>query len=254
MFNLQHILYMVISAIVSAGLLVLFAKTVKEQKHKNFILKFFAVITVVIHISNLWVEFFQNGGTAQIVGVHILPLFPCNIVMWMLLVTAFIDNKEGTVFRLLAEFCFIVGTLCGVVGILLNQNFGANPTLADYGILKGMLSHSTMLIGCIYLFVGGYVRPGIFSTLSLVFGFGIFVICGIVTNVLYAAFGMTSPDGIWINGVPYIGVSSIILGLALVAVYFGVFALIELRLPPEKRWYSRLKNWFVNLKNKGEKQ
>lgn len=239
---------MVISAVLTAAVLYLAAKKVKNQRYKNLILKFSAVITVIIHISDLWVEYFQTGGNAQVGSVHIFPMYPCNILMWMLLVTAFIDNKDSKIFKLLAEFCFIVGIVCGVIGILLNENFDSTPTLADYTVLKGLLSHSTMLFGCIYLFVGGYVRPGISSTVSLIFGFGIFVACGLGMNLLYSAFGMESPDGIWINGVPYVGVSSIILGLLAVALYFGVFALVELRLPAEERWYSKIKSYFKNNK------
>ncbi len=243
---------MVISAVLTAALLYLAAKKIKEQRYKDLILKLSAVITVIIHISDLWVEYFQTGGNAYVSSVHIFPMYPCNIIMWMLLAAAFIENRKSRIFKLLAEFCFIVGIVCGVIGIVLNENFDATPTLADYSVLKGLLSHSTMLFGCIYLFVGGYVRPGIFSTVSLIFGFGIFVVCGLGMNLIYSAFGMESPDGIWINGVPYVGVSSIILGLLAVALYFGAFALVELRLPPEERWYSKIKSYFKKDKNKGE--
>ncbi len=253
MFNLQHILYMLISAVITAGLLYLVSKKVSDQKYKNLILKLSALITVLIHISDLWVDYLTSGGSVNVGSTHIFPMYPCNIVMWMLLVVAFLDNKESTLFRLLAEFCFIVGVICGVIGILLNENFDSTPTLSDYSVLKGLLSHSTMLFGCIYLFVGRYVRPNIFSTLSLVFGFGIFVICGVGVNLLFSAFGMESPDCIWINGVPYVGMSSIVLGLLAVLAYFGIFALIELRLPPEERWYFKIKSYFAakkEMKNK----
>ena len=56
MFNTQHILYMVISAIITAGLLVLFSKKVTTDRRKSQVLRFFAVITVIIHISDAWVD------------------------------------------------------------------------------------------------------------------------------------------------------------------------------------------------------
>ena len=240
---------MVISAVLTAALLFLASKKIKDQKYKNLLLKLSAVITVIIHFSDLWVIYLKSGGFAYIGSTYIFPMYPCNIVMWMLLFAAFIENKSSTLFKLLAEFCFVIGSVCGVIGIVLNENFMMIPTLADYSILKGLLSHSTMLFGCIYLFVGGFVRPGISSTLSLVFGFSIFVVSGVTVNLLFEAFGMASPDGIWIKGVPYVGVSSIILGLLAVALYFAVFALVELRLPREERWYSKLKARFVKKTN-----
>ena len=241
MFNLQHIFYILVSGALTAALLILAFKRAHRPHQKNIILKISAVSTLIIHMSDLWLDYLTTGGEAYIGSTHIFPMYPCNIVMMMLLITSFIEKKEGLMFKLLAEFCFIIGTVCGVIGIVLNENFGNNPTLSDYHVLKGLLSHSTMLFGCIYLYVGGYVKPKISSTLSLFFGFGIFVICGAAVNLLFGAFGMESPDGIWIKGVPYLGVSSIILGLAAVLIYFSVFALLELRLPPKERWYSRAK-------------
>ena len=244
MFNLQHILYMIISAILTAVLIYIAVKKVKRDSSKDLILKLSAVSTVIIHYSCLLVDYFQNDGEALVSSTHILPVYPCNVLMWMLLVLAFVENKKSTAFRLFAEFTFIIGTICGIIGILLNENFGSNPTLADYDVLKGLVSHSTMLVGTIYLYFGGYVKPGIWSTFSLFAGFGTFVVCGLGVNLLYTACGMESPDGIWINGVPYVGLSSIVLGFLAILIYFGIFALIELRLPSEERWYTKLKAYF----------
>jgi hypothetical protein len=241
MFNLQHILYMVISGVLSVVLLVLPRKLVTDENTKNRILKFWAIITVVIHYSNLWVDYFASGGTATVENNQILPVYPCNVVMWMLLVASLLKDKKSLLFRILSEFCFIGGTVCGVVGIVLNVNFGNNPTLADYDILKGMVSHSTMLMGCLYLFVGGYVKIRVFNAVSVTAGLGTFVLCGILVNGLYEAFGMEPPDGMFLRSNPYVSVSPMVLGVVLIVVMFVGLALWELRLPEEDRWYKKLK-------------
>ena len=158
MFNTQHILYMVISGVLTIALLVLCKVYARNEKIKNQILKFAAIITVMIHYSNIWVNFFASGGSATIENNHILPVYPCNVMMWMLLAASLIKDKKCIAFQLLSEFCFYVGTVCGIVGIVLNANFDHMPTLANYDILKGLLSHSTMLFGCLYMMTGGYVR------------------------------------------------------------------------------------------------
>ena len=112
MFNLQHILYMLISGLLTAVLLVLARRYIKNETTKNYILKFFAILTVVIHYSNLWVDFFVSGGNATIENNHILPVYPCNVVMWMLLIASLLQNKKRLLFQLLGEFCFYVGTVC----------------------------------------------------------------------------------------------------------------------------------------------
>jgi len=240
MFNTQHILYMVISGALTVALLALAKGYAKDQTTKNFILKLFAIITVAIHYSNLWVDYFVSGGNATIENNHILPVYPCNVVMWMLLIASCLRDKKSLAFQLLGEFCFWGGTVCSVVGVVLNTNFGNNPTLADYDILKGLLSHSTMLFGCLYLRVGGFIRIRVFNTISVIFGLSSFVFCGRVVNKLYEHFGMTPPDGMMLLGNPYTKTSIVVLGLWAVLLLFCGLALWELRLPKEERWYHKL--------------
>jgi hypothetical protein len=248
MFNTVHILYMVCSGILTAVLLFLARRYAKDQQTRNFILKCSAIITVAIHYSNLWVDYFASGGSATIENNQILPVYPCNVVMWMLLIAAFLQNKKCLLFQLLGEFCMIGGTVCGVVGIVLNANFDANPTLADYDILKGLLSHSTMLFGCLYMAVGQFVRIRMFNTVSVTAGLGCFVVCGLLVDSLYAAFGMEPPDGMFLRSNPYFDTPVVVLGIGVIGVMFVVFALWELRLPREERWYRK-----INLRKKHER-
>lgn len=244
MFNLQHILYLVISFVLTAGLLVVFELKVKNQEQKNSILVFSAVITVIIHYSNIWVEYFATKGQNTVESNHILPVYPCNVVMWMLLACALIKDKKSVIFRLLSDFCFYGGIVCGVVGLVFNANFDANPTLLNYNVLKGMLSHSTMLFGCLYLMVGGYIKIGVFNSLSVTFGLGTFVVCGLTVNKLFEAFGMTPIDGMFLLNNPYFPVSPMILGVGAIILMFIILVLFEQRLPKEERWYTKLKNQF----------
>ncbi len=240
MFNLQHILYMVISGILTVGLLLLFAFKVKDENRKIFILKIFAVATVIIHYSDLWVNFFASGGNAAVSSVHILPVYPCNVVMWLLLVCAFV-KKKSLLFTLLADFCFYGGVICGVIGIALNTNFGNNPTLLNYDVLKGLLSHSTMLFGCLYLKVSGFVKMRVFNVVGVTLGLVSFIVCGCLVNGLYTCFDMTPPDGMFLTSNPYLPVSPIVLGIVAVVLLFFALALYELTFPKEERWYVKLK-------------
>lgn len=232
---------MIISGVLTVALLALFSRYAKDDHTKNRILRFFAIITVMIHYSDLWVEYFTNGGIAEIENNQILPVYPCNVVMWMLLVASLLKDKKCLLFQLLGEFCFYGGTLCSVFGIVLNFNFDNNPTLADYEVLKGLLSHSTMLVGCLYMLVGRFIKISIFNPVSVAAGLGVFVFCGTAVNALYSACGMEPPDGMWLLSNPYISVSPMILGLFLVIALFLALALWELRLPAEERWYHKLR-------------
>lgn len=240
MFNTQHILYMVFSGVLTVALLALAGMCVHDEKSKNRILLFSAVLTVILHYSNLWVDYFVSGGTATLENNHLLPVYPCNVVMWMLLVSAVIKNKQSLIFRMLSEFCFYAGTLCGILGIVLNYNFDNTPTLADYDVLKGMLSHSTMLFGCLYMRVGKYVKFRVFNIISIAAGLCVFIFFGHAVNALYEHFGMAAPDGMWLRENPYFSVSPMILGFIVPVILFLPLHLREMRLPVEERWYTKL--------------
>ena len=229
MFNTQYILYMAISAVVTALLLFLAAKWLKTQKQKDDFLKFFAVLTVLLHYSDLWVDYFLTGGNAYITSVHLLPVYPCNVMMWMLLIGALMKDKHSFAFRTISEFCFYVGIVCGVVGIAFNINFDNTPTLADYSVLKGLLSHSTLLVGCIYFKVGNYftVRPG--NALSVTLGTAVFLVCGVGVNRLYDHFGMESPDGMFLRHNPYFSCSPIVPSICVIGVMYMILLLIQQR-------------------------
>lgn len=240
MFNAQHLLYIVISGLITIASLALCKTFAKDVKTKNCILKLSAILTVIIHYSNLWVNYFATGGNAVFEDNHILPIYPCNVIMWMLLIAANLRNQKKLLFQLLGEFCFYAGTVCSIIGIVLNTNFGNTPTLADYDVLKGLLSHSTMLFGCIYMLTGGFIRIRIFNAVSLIVGISCFTICGISVNALYSHFGMESPDGMWLQSNPYFSVPPMLLGVMAAILIFCVLALWELKLPKEQRWYHKL--------------
>ena len=245
LFDITHTLYMVISAILTAGLLVLCAVFVKKQEHKIFIVKLFAVVTVILHYSNIWVEYFGNAGsTAGLEDNHLLPIYPCNVMMWLLLIASFLKNKSGTVFTLLAEFCFWGGVVCGSVGIIANQNYANTPSLLDWDILKGLLSHSTMLFGCIYLLVGKFIKIRIFNVVSVEAGLACFIIDGLFVNWLFAVCQLPEVNAMYLLHSPFPEmpwINPILIGLIVLALLFIGLAFYELSFPLEERWYTKLK-------------
>lgn len=244
MFGITHILYMLISAVISAGILVLLYFKAKDVDEKTLALRAMAVVTVIIHYSSLWVGFFATGDQT-IEASQLLPIHPCNVCMWFLLACAFIKNKESRIFKIISEFTFWGGTVCGSIGIIINENFGNNPTLADYDVLKGMLSHSTMVLGCIYLLVSGMVRIRVKNVISVVAGLLFFAVDGTIINTLCALFGRDSFNSMYLQELPFPEmpwINTLTMGIAGVAVAFVATAIYEfIALPAEERWYSKLK-------------
>ena len=246
MSDLPHILYTVISFALTAALLAIFARYLTDEKKKKLVLKISALATVVLHYSSLYVDYFTTGS-AEISNTMILAVYPCNVAMWFLVVAAFTKNINGKFFKCLAEATFYLGLVGGVVGIVINENYISNPNLADWDILKGLLSHSTMIVGCVYLLVGGFIKIRVDNLISVV-GMLLFLILdgGIVIG-LHKAFNLDPPNCMYLleNPLPQlpwfntwlIGVLGIVLCFAVTAIYE------QIALEKEERWYSKLKNY-----------
>ena len=244
MFGLTHILYMLISAMISAGILIFLYVKVEDDGKKTLALRAMAVVTVIIHYSSLWVSFFATGDKT-IEESQLLPIHPCNVCMWLLIACSFIKNKSSIIFKLISEFTFWGGVVCGSIGIIINENFGANPTLADYDVLKGMLSHSTMVLGCIYLLVSGMVKIRVSNVISVIAGLSFFVIDGAIINTLYLIFGRGECNSMYLQELPFPDMpwlNTLTMGIMGVAVAFIATVIYEqVALPCEERWYSKLK-------------
>lgn len=252
MFDTTHVLYMAISSAVTVALLILCAKKVKIQSDKNAVLKAAAITTVLLHYSNILVDYL-SFGSATVENNHLFMVYPCNVVMWLLVLAAFIEKKEGLLFEILAEFVFWGGLICGCIGIVFNINYANNPSLYDYDILKGLLSHSTMVFGCAYLLVGGYVKIRVFNVVSCALGLCFFLADGAVVNGLFELFNLPSVNSMYllkppVESMPWL--SSTLMGIIGLCLLFLFLAVYEMRLDKEERWYSKLREKAKELKEK----
>ena len=244
LFDTAHVLFIVKSFTIIALLETVFFFFVKTENRKVRILKIAAVATVVIHYSSLYVDFFKTG-TAEINDTMLLPVYPCNIAMWFLLIVAFLKNRESKVYKVMAEFTFYLGVVGGVVGILFNEVYAATPNLSDWSVLKGLLSHATMLFGAIYLLLGGFIKIRVSNTISVAIGMIFMVIDGGIIIGLYKLFNLTPQNIMYLLEPPYpnlpwlntwvIGIAAVLLAFAITAVYE------QIAIKKEDRWYNHLK-------------
>lgn len=247
MFGLIHNLYMIISTLITVVGMILVVKFVREPKWKDFVLKVSAIFTVILHFSSLYVDYFTTGS-ATVDSVMLMPIYPCNVAMWLLVIVAFYRNKESKVFKTLAEMTFYLGVIGGVVGIMFNEIFIDNPTLADWNVLKGLLSHSTMLFGCIYLLAGRYIQIRVANLFSLLLVGVLLLVDGGIIIGLYRIFRLDPPNCMYLleNPFPQIPwMNTIVIGLMAIVLVFVVTAIYEqIALKKEDRWYSRIKLHF----------
>lgn len=245
MFDLGHVLYIAISySILILGLMIC-NKLITNQKYKDLILKVSAVLTVIIHYSTLYVDFFTTGE-AVVDTTMILPLYPCNIAMWLLVIVAFMKRRDCSLYKHLSEMTFYLGIAGGIIGVLFNENYIANPNLKDWDVLNGLLSHTVMTFGCIYLLLGKYIEIRVSNVFSVFLMLMLLVVDGGVMIGLYRLFDLEPPNVMYLLENPFPQLpwfNTVAIGvLALIVVFIITVIYEQILLKESDRWYSRIKN------------
>lgn len=239
-------IYTLTTLFITILLLVICKKRITKERTRDLVLKASAIITVIIHYSSLWVDFFTNGS-ASVEAPMLLPIYPCNICMWLLFICAFKKKKETIIFKVICEFTALAGVLCGFIGTIINENFLNNPNFLDYDILKGLISHTTMVFGCLYLIVMEYMQIRVISNMFSCFcGLVLFVIDGIIINTLFAIFKLPQVNSMYLlqkpfPNIPFLNFFTIgVIGLIIIFCFCFIYELITLK--RDDRCYYKLKH------------
>ena len=143
------------------GLLILFKKTCKSEKSKYIVILFASLTTILCHYSSLPYHFFTDGKAFEFLKSNpnlVLPIYPCNVVMWLCLVFGIIKNKSTKFGSFLVDYIFWFGILSALVGMFVNIDFIREPSLLNYDVTKGIVAHATMLFNVLILPVFGFVK------------------------------------------------------------------------------------------------
>lgn len=139
---------------------VLCRKYVKSDRGKRTVLIIVSLLTVACHYSSLLYHFITEGtGWGHLVSNPnlLLPIYPCNVVMWCAVILAFVDFRSRT-FEFLSDYLFLFGIVSTLVGMFANVDFIRNPTLRDYDVTTGILAHATLFFNVILLPAFGLFR------------------------------------------------------------------------------------------------
>ena len=117
-------------------------KYIKTEKAKNLVLLLSAILTIVCHYSSFIYLNITNGATIQYLKENpnlLLPIYPCNVVMWGCLIYGLMKNKESKGAMFLADYLFWFGIFSTLVGMFANVDFINNPSLKDYEVTKSIV-------------------------------------------------------------------------------------------------------------------
>lgn len=246
------IAFNLILILIIAALLVAVKKCVRGERAKRILLLLAPLVTVAFHYSSFFYHLFFTGGAIAYLADTpnlILPIYPCNVVMWCALFYGLLSNKDSKLALLLSDYVFWFGLISTLVGMFANVDFITNPTLRDFEVTKSIVAHATLLFNLLLIPVFGLLRPNFFRNMrnmviSVLAMFVIGLYCNLVFEVLVGAEKAYDVNSMFIlhspfDGMPFLRYPLIAtLGLLL---YLGVFTVYDILCAPRgERWFNRV--------------
>ena len=254
---LELTLFNVIQLIIIAALLIFSKKFFKSQKSQNILLLVSSIVTILFHYSTFIFCLFTGNGAFEYMKDNpnlLLPIYPCNVVMWSCLILALIRDDNSKVKQLLVDYSFWFGIFSTLVGMFANVDFIMNPTFADYDIVKSIVAHATLLFNVLLLAVFGRINFSFSRNMKnmLLSVIGMYVIglyCNLVFEVLVSREAAYDVNSMFIIHSPFEGLDfltyPVIAAMGLV-LYFLLFTSCELfKYKKGERWFDKL---FLRLK------
>lgn len=252
------VIFNLILILILSALLVVIKKYVHSERAKRILLLIAPIVTVAFHYSSFFYHLLFTGAGIEYLGENpnlILPIYPCNVVMWSALIFGLMANKNSKFALLLSDYVFWFGILSTLVGMFANVDFIMNPTLANFEVTKSIVAHATLLFNLLLIPVLGFLRPDFFRnlrniTISVLAMFVIGLYCNLVFSALVSAEKAYDVNSMFIIHSPFEGVPilryPIIAAIGLVF-YFVVFAVYDVVTTPKgNHWFDRIATYSHN--------
>ena len=239
-------------ALIALGLW-LIKKCVKKERTPNVILIAAALFTIVFHYSSFIFKLLSGGNAIEYLGETpnlILPIYPCNVVMWSALIFAFIKTKKSRVAEFFVDYLFWFGIASTLVGMFANVDFIMNPTLADYENFKSITAHATLLFNILLLPIFGYIKIDVKRNIINII-ISIFVMaaigcyCNLVFHALVSKAAAYDVNSMFLIHSPFEGLDFLtypVISLIVIPIYFAIFVICDLCAHKKgQRFYNKVK-------------
>lgn len=240
--------------LIISAVLVFCKKKITSDKVQNILFLAAAIFTIFCHYSSLLYHHFLDDSAFVYLKHNpnlILPIYPCNVVMWSALIYGLCKNKQSKFANFLADYLFWFGIISTLVGMFANVDFIRNPTLADFDITKGIVAHATLLFNVLLLAVFGRVKIHFKrNMLNILISVAMMYVVGLYCNLLFKTIGSDAlayeVNSMFIIHSPFDGVDFLkypVIAIVAILVYFIVFNICELIAHPKgERWFDKTKN------------
>ncbi len=242
----------ILIAIIVLGLW-LIKKHVKKERTQNVLLCVAAIFTILFHYSSFLFKLLARDGAMEYLSATpnlILPIYPCNVVMWSALIFALLKNKKTKVGEFFADYLFWFGVISTLVGMFANVDFINNPTLANYENFKSIAAHATLLFNVLLLPFFGYIRIDVKRNIkNIIISIFVMGILGCYCNLVFRAIASEAVaydvNSMFLIHSPFDGLDFLtypVISLIAIPIYFAVFVVCDLCAKKKgDRFYNKLK-------------
>lgn len=242
----------ILIAVIVLGLW-LIKKRVKKERTRSMILFAAAMFTILFHYSSLIFKLFSGGDAMGYLSETpnlILPIYPCNVVMWSALIFAFLKNKTSKVGTFFADYLFWFGIISTLVGMFANVDFIKNPTLADYENVKSIAAHATLLFNVLLLPLFGYIKIDVKRNMTnIIISILVMAVIGEYCNLVFHALASEEVaydvNSMFLIHSPFDGIDFLtypVIALVAIVIYFSVFVICDLCAHKKgRRFYNKIK-------------
>lgn len=244
------IINFIIIAIIVA-ICILIKKQNLDEKKKYIILLVASLLTIICHYSLLFYNIFSGGDCIKYLKDNpnlLLPIYPCNIVMWCCLIFGLKKNKTSKFATFLIDYIFYFGLFSALIGMFANVEFIENPTLTDYVSTKSILAHGFMLFNIALLLTFGYIKIDlpknmhhILASIIMMLVFGIY--CNGLFTIIASKDSAYIVNSMFLMHSPFEGLDFLtfpIISIFAFVLYFILFNIIEIiKYGKENIWYKR---------------
>lgn len=247
------IIFNIILILIITALLIAVKKWVRSERARRALLVVAPIVTILLHYSSfIYHSLFTGGGVAYLAATPnlILPIYPCNVVMWCALIYGLLPSKDGKFALLLSDYVFWFGIASTLVGMFANVDFIMNPTLRDYEITKSIVAHATLLFNVLLIPVLGLLRPKFTrNMLNMVIAVLAMYAIGLYCNTVFEALAGTEvaydQNSMFIIHSPFEGLPFLrypIIAAVGLFIYFIIFTVCDIiNAPRGERWFNRIR-------------
>ena len=250
---LTLILFNLLLTAIVVGALYITKKYAHTENAKRIAFLIAPVITLVCHYISFLRTVFMGGDAFSFLAKNpnlFMPAYPCNLVMWVAVLFAFLKDKRSRIAEFLGDYIFWFGLISALVGMFANEDFIRTQSIADFAILKSIIAHATLFFNILLLPIFGYVKIDVKKNFkNIVISVLVMGVTGAYCTLIFYAL-VSYEQAYFINSMfmmhsPFAGLNFLtypMVALIAIPVYFVIFVLCDLCAHKKgERFYNRKK-------------